>query len=290
MSEQPDNAGMRGPQRSGPVSRGPVVESVSSRGAAYSAPPPEEHATAAGGPARFGRWWIAPVLAVALLGGAYIYNNTGSSPVAAQTTAASVAALTLAAADIDQPATDLAKALIASGAVPLPDIVAPAAATPSAAVAPQVARPETASVQLAPAVKAPTLAPVVHRPKQTAGAPKLTSPAPAPVAETEQAVRQILAQAPLEIRTAIVEGRTSIYSLHVVDDVVEDGDVVEIFVDGTSHGTILLSNAGQDRSFRSQRFYDTAADLPETYQSYIYLFRFHMYPLTIDYELIWSGG
>jgi len=86
----------------------------------------------------------------------------------------------------------------------------------------------------------------VHRAKPAPNAPKPAAPLPAPTAETDQAVRQVLAAAPAETRAALADGSQVIYSLHVLDDVVEDGDVVEIFVNGTSYGQVTLSSAGQD--------------------------------------------
>jgi hypothetical protein len=144
----------------------------------------------------------------------------------------------LSAADIDRPATELARKLIAEESVPLPDETAVAAA-------PVIPHASTGAAAV-PAPIVPTLAPVVHRPKAAAGVSKQVAPALAPVAETEKAVRQVLAKAPAKTRSDIAAGRTVIYSLHVLDDVVEDGDVVDLIVNGTSHGRILLSSAGQD--------------------------------------------
>lgn len=247
MDQQPERQGMEGPKRSGPSSRGPVSEPVSGRGGAYTAPPPAEGAAGPGGRTRSGRWWIAPLLAAALLGGAYIYHvSSGPAPVAEQTMTAALPVLMLAAADIDQPATELARRLIAEESVPLPDETAVVTAPAIPGTSRPAAAPPTTAAAVVPAAIAPTLAPVVHRPKAAAGAPKQVAPALAPAAETEKAVLQVLAKAPAKTRSDIAAGRTVIYSLHVLDDVVEDGDVVDLIVNGVSHGRILLSSAGQD--------------------------------------------
>ncbi len=252
MAKGPDSGGPRGPDRIRPATPSPIgrdVEPVAGRGGAYSAPP---SADPAGGPGKGKRstpWWLLGAVAVVLVGGMLYQGNIGGGtsqpPAVEQTTSATVTTLALGTADIDQPATDLAKALIAQGALPAPPKGPPAATVPAtspadapaAAPAPDVAPPAAAT---------PQPAPVVHRPKPAPDAPKPAAPAPAPAAETEQAVRQMLAQAPEETRAGIADGRQVVYSLHVLDDIAEDGDIVEIFVNGTSYGRVLLSNAGQD--------------------------------------------
>ena len=255
MSKGPDSGGPRGPDRIRPASpspRGPDTEPVSGRGGAYSAPPPAD--SSGGGPGKGKRptpWWLLGAVAVVLVGGMLYQGNVGGAPTpppaVEQTTSAAVTVLALGTADIDQPATDLAKALIAGGTLPAPPKGPPAATPPAGATAPTDAPAAAPTPDVAPpAAATPQPAPVVHRPKPAPDAPKPAAPAPAPVAETEQAVRQMLAQAPEETRAGIADGRQVIYSLHVLDDIAEDGDIVEIFVNGTSYGRVLLSNAGQD--------------------------------------------
>lgn len=251
MAKGPESGGPRGPERMRPSSspRGPETEPIAGRGGAYSAPPP---ADPSGGPARLKRstpWWRIGAVAVVLAGGMLYRNSVSDTPVqppaVEQLAPAATQVLVLGVADIDQPATDLAKALIAGGALPAPPpgptpVVVPAgnpSDAPAAAPAPEAAPPAAA---------VPQPAPVVHRPKPAADAPKPAAPTPAPVIETEQAVRQVLAQAPAETRAGIADGNQVIYSLHVLDDVVEDGDVVEIFINGTSYGRVLLAAGGQD--------------------------------------------
>ncbi len=265
MAHGPDGSGLGGPERprtAGPSARRPDTEPVSGRGGAYSAPPPGD------GPQRpagsgMRRWATAGILAAVLIGGGLYSTGVIGGPTQPaaieQVDPAAVAVLSLGAADVDQPATDLAKQLIASGqlppAPPAGADAAPGAAGTVAAPAPQVAAPAPATptpdaqpaATPAPAQPAaPAPAPVVHRPKPAPNAPKPAAPVPAPQAETDQAVRQLLAQAPEETRAGIAGGTTVIYSLHVLDDVVEDGDVVEIFVNGASYGTVPLANTGQD--------------------------------------------
>jgi len=200
---------------------------------------------------------VAGVVVAALAGGFLYRGGLGGAPSQApaveQVAATATQILLLGTADIDQPATDLAKKLIAEGSLPAPPPApapATATATPSSpAPAPATAAPSSpapAPTTAAPTPAAPRPAAVVHRPKPAPSAPKPAAPLPAPAAETEQAVRQVLADAPAETRASIAGGNTVIYSLHVLDDVVEDGDVVEIFVNGTSYGQVTLSSGGQD--------------------------------------------
>jgi hypothetical protein len=249
---------MRGPERSRPASRGPEPSSAPGRGGAYSAPP---GAPGSAGPSRGPgrRPWLVAGVVVAVLAGGFLYRGglggaPSQAPAVEQTTAAAPQVLLLGTADVDQPATDLAKALIAQGTLPAPPpSVAPASAPASTAAQPSPApatatpsAPTAAPVTAAPTPAAPRPAAVVHRAKPAPSAPKAAAPLPAPAAETQQAVRQLLADAPAETRASIAGGNTVIYSLHILDDVVEDGDVVEIFVNGTSYGQVTLSSGGQD--------------------------------------------
>ena len=254
MAKGPDSGGPRGPDRIRPATpspRGRDAEPVAGRGGAYSAPPPADPSGGPGKGKRSTPWWLLGAVAVVLVGGMLYQGNIGGAPAqpaaVEQTTSAAVTVLALGTADIDQPATDLAKALIAEGALPAPP-KGPAAATVPAGTPPRphADAPAAAPDVAPPAAATPQPAPVVHRPKPAPDAPKQAAPAPAPAAETEQAVRQMLAQAPEETRAGIADGRQVIYSLHVLDDIAEDGDIVEIFVNGTSYGQVLLSNAGQD--------------------------------------------
>jgi hypothetical protein len=262
MAREPDGGGLRGPERprhATPAARGANPESP--RGAAYTPPPPAEGPAGSGNPSRSGRWWIAAALGLALVGGVLYRDQLGiggsSAPAAVQVAPRTIG---LGAADIDLVATELARRLIAAGELPPPPpgatpattAGAPADAAPAngapattiPAVQPQAPTETPATAPPVPATPEP--APVVHRPPPAPDAPAPATPTPAPAAETEQAVRQVLAQAPAEVRQEIAEGRTVIYSLHVLDDVVEDGDVVEVFVNGASQGRVLLSSAGQD--------------------------------------------
>jgi len=193
---------------------------------------------------------VAGVVVAVLVGGLLYRGGLGAAPAPApaveQTTGTATQVLLLGTADIDQPATDLARQLIAAGDLPAPpSSPAPATAQPAPATA-APSSPAPAPVTAAPAPAAPRPAAVVHRPKPAPSAPKAAAPLPAPATETEQAVRQILADAPAETRASIAGGNTVIYSLHVLDDVVEDGDVVEIFVNGVSYGQVALRSGGQD--------------------------------------------
>lgn len=255
MAKGPDSSGPTGPERVRPAGsspRGSETEPVAGRGGAYSAPPP---ANQSGGPTRQKRstpWWLLGAAAVVLAGGMLYRGDLGGGPAqppaVEQTTSATVSVLALGTADIDQPATDLARALIAQGALAAPPpepspAAVPAGTPPTTPDAPTAApRPDVAPH----AAALPQPAPVVHRPKPAPDAPKPAAPPLAPEVETEQAVRQMLAQAPEATRAGIADGRQVIYSLHVLDDIAEDGDIVEIFVNGTSYGQVLLSHAGQD--------------------------------------------
>jgi hypothetical protein len=185
------------------------------------------------------------LLAVVLAGGFMFRDQLGlggaEAPTAVQ---AAPQALGVGAADIDLVATELARRLIAEGELPPPE-AATQAAPHGVAESPQPqAGVEAAAVSAVP--RPPVLAPVVRRPALPPDAPVPATPAPAPAAETEQAVRQVLAQAPAEVRAAIADGRQVIYTLHVLDDVEQDGDVVEVFVNGVSYGRIMLTSLGQD--------------------------------------------
>jgi len=248
MAQGPNSGGLRGPERprtAGPSTRRPDTEPVAGRGGAYSAPPPAAGGGGHAGPPRGRQWLIAGVVVAVLVGGLLYRGGLFTPPVTApaveQTVAPAAQVIALGTADIDQPATDLAKQLIAAGNLP-----APPASTHNAggAPAPSAAQPAPATAGPAPATPKP--APTVHRAKPAPNAPKPAAPLPAPTAETDQAVRQVLAAAPAETRAALADGSQVIYSLHVLDDVVEDGDVVEIFVNGTSYGQVTLSSAGQD--------------------------------------------
>ena len=249
MAQGPDSGGLRGPERprtASPSPRRAETEPVAGRGGSYSAPPPGDGPT---GKRRSVPWWILGAAAVVVVGGMLYQGNTGggAAPPAAIEQTSAVASITLAlgSADVDRPATDLAMALIAQGTLPAPPPAPPSTPAPGSA-APNTATPATPQ---APDIAPPTTpqpAPVVHRARPKAGAPQPSAPPPAPAVETEQAVRQMLAQAPAETRAGIADGNQVIYSLHVLDDVVEDGDIVEIFVNGTSYGQVLLANGGQD--------------------------------------------
>lgn len=249
MAQGPDSGGLRGPERPRtptPSSPRAETEPVAGRGGAYSAPPPAETPGGPGGKPRSMPWWLLGAVAVVLVGGMLYRNSVTDTPVQPpaieQLAPAATQVLVLGAADIDQPATDLAKALIAGGSLPAPPPGPAAAPTDASAPAPTA----TPTATPAPTAATPQPAPVVRRPKPAPSAPKTAAPVPAPAGQTEQAVRQVLAQAPAETRAAIADGNQVIYSLHVLDDVVEDGDIVEIFVNGTSYGRVLLASGGQD--------------------------------------------
>jgi hypothetical protein len=181
-------------------------------------PPPDP-----GGGTSARRWLIAATVAVVVVGGLLYRGGFGSgqalAPAAEQTSPQAAAVLVVGAADVDSPATDLARKLLAQRTPPAPS-----------------------HAPTAPANSAP----VVHRPTPAAGAPKPSAPLSAPAAETDQAVRLVLAYAPADTRAAIADGHQALYTLQVLDDVVQHGDAVEIFVDGTSYGQVVLGSAGQD--------------------------------------------
>jgi hypothetical protein len=173
--------------------------------------------------------------------------------------------LRLTATDANLPATRLAQQLIAAGEIPsAPSVAATGgedaqggdptagvtpgqqdpAATPTAAPSPfSVAQAPAPIVVAQPDVPKP--APVVKRVKR---APPPPTPAPdaQPDALTAHAVETLVENAPEATRQDIVSGRQVIYTLHVLDDLAEDADQVEVLVDGVSYGTITLINAGQD--------------------------------------------
>jgi hypothetical protein len=91
----------------------------------------------------------------------------------------------------------------------------------------------------------PKPAPAVKRAKR---APPPPTPAPdaEPDALTAQAVGTLVERAPEATRQDLANGRQVIYTLHVLDDLAEDADQVEVVVDGISYGIVTLVNSGQD--------------------------------------------
>jgi hypothetical protein len=254
---------MKGPQSGGPAAKGPASEPA--QGAADTTPPPAEGSGGNGGGSSQPKWlWIAGLAAVAIVGGLVYKANSGApaptpaieqpapapaagqpaatpTPAAARPAAPATRTLRLGAADVDHVATDLAKKLIASGSLPAPGATDPAAVAPPASPLQATGGTPGPTAQST----APASDQVVHRPPLKASTPR-TAPAPAPAAETQRVVRQVLVRAPAETRQAIAQGRSVIYTLHVIDKVQEDGDVVEVFVNGNSQGRVLLSNSGED--------------------------------------------
>lgn len=53
-----------------------------------------------------------------------------------------------------------------------------------------------------------------------------------------------LASAPQAVRDAVRDGRMSLFTLHMIDFVDEDGDVVDVSINGMTMGQVILSHAG----------------------------------------------
>jgi hypothetical protein len=181
----------------------------------------------------------------------------------------SARALQLSAADINWPATRMAQELIRSGRVkPAPAPAVAGAAVAGASTAPAGGAtandPAAATATPQPAPPAPVVHPVKRPPPPSAAAP---APAPAttqpaqvaadptpaavidaPPVEVQQAVVALVEQAPEQTRQDIVSGRQVIYTLHVLDNMADDGDRVTVTVGGSSFGpvTVTLTNRGQD--------------------------------------------
>src|SRR5262249_3888196 len=110
-------------------------------------------------------------------------------------------------------------------------------------VIPAVHRAKRARPAVAQAVAAQPTTDASAATPDAAPAPDAT---PAPPAELQAAVADLVANASPETRQDIVEGRTMLYKVHVLDNVFEDGDGVEVFINGQSRGQVNLTNAGSD--------------------------------------------
>jgi hypothetical protein len=211
---------------------------------------------------------LAGVLAALVLGlGVWSMmpeRTTDVTPATSVTQVQTARTLELSSADVDWQATQLAIAMIKSGKIP-PAAAAVAVSpsggasstqhdtgtvsTPAAAPVTQISSPTASQPRAIRPVRR-----VVRTPKPAAAVPAAVQTAPStpdpatdpPPADLQAAVADIVAQATPETRQAIVEGKTMIYKVHVLDNAFEDGDQVEIFVNGQSKGVVSLTNAGKD--------------------------------------------
>lgn len=78
------------------------------------------------------------------------------------------------------------------------------------------------------------------------------APADLDRAKTQAAVSQLkagkippeLERAPQSVRDAVRDGRMSLFTVRLMDFVAEDGDIVDVYVDGQPVGQLQLSNTG----------------------------------------------
>jgi hypothetical protein len=54
----------------------------------------------------------------------------------------------------------------------------------------------------------------------------------------------VLAKAPPELRNQVASEQRSLFTLNIIDTQDEDGDTVEILLDGISYGDVVLSHTG----------------------------------------------
>ena len=154
--------------------------------------------------------------------------------------------LALAKADIDHEATEYAKQLIATGGF-LDANGEKIATTRSDFENGNLSSPDTAPI-----------IPAESQPTAPAGdvsggkAPPAASP-PLPSAKSsglsdarKEAVRKLVERAPKEDLQRIVAGKQVIYKVRLIDSIDEDGDVVDLFVNNISYGTVPLMHVGAE--------------------------------------------
>ena len=185
--------------------------------------------------ARAGRggWWkwlAALLLAAGLSSGAYYIRGGLAGAKSAASAPSSERRLGVTQADIDLEATALARQMLSvEGLDDTADVMerAPAAqfTNPPQSGSSSAAAPETA-------------------PPAASAGPRL-GVSGLPVVERRRLVRAALSHATPAVRKEIADGRQAIYALHLLDNMVEDGDAVILYVNGNSQGRILLTNRGQ---------------------------------------------
>lgn len=180
-------------------------------------------------------------LALAIAGGygALAYLAPGSAgglwPFAAE---AGARVLRVTAQDLDVEATEMARAMLASGEWNAPLTPPPADAASRNEAAGATGR--SVPVPTGPERTTPDVA------RGMAGSDPGASQASTTASERKRRrVRVILQTAPESTRRDLQEGRQALYVLHVIDNVEEDGDAVIIQVNGVPYGEVLLSHAGQ---------------------------------------------
>lgn len=256
------------PRSDSPGRTGAAADSERRGTVSYGAPPPPPPG-ANPPPGGRGRKVIPLVVVAALVIGGLTWlalpTDQGAPSTPPVATVQAQQSLRLSAADANLPATRLAQRLIAAGGLPAapatppvggssaPGDAPPAGPTPGQqdSVAMPTAAPSPFSIAQAPAPDVatppavPKPAPVIKRVKH-APAPPAPAPDAEPDAATAEAVQSLVEKAPEATRQDLASGRQVIYTLHVLDNLAEDADQVEVMVDGVSFGTVTLTNLGQD--------------------------------------------
>ena len=173
---------------------------------------------------------LAALLAAGALAGAAVHFRapSGSTPIVI---AAARQNKLITVTDADISATATARVRRSSGAGPT-TIEAGAASVPATPIAP---------TRRVPAGDAPVAAPVSAAPVENRASSPLPVVPPEIISPAASAPQSVLTAQGLE---AVRSDGYSIFSMRLVDDVVEDGDVVLISIDGVPMSYLSLSHAG----------------------------------------------
>lgn len=211
MSEQPSPEPQKSKAEAAPKAASSSHGADPSRAQAYIPLPGQPK------PGGRGVLLLAALIAAGALGGtAWHFRETPPPPTVVAAAASEEKVLTVTDADISAAATQRVR----EGAAVTMGTGAPAAAPPPAAA------PEPTAVPAAPETRASSPLPVAP--------PELVSPA-------AMAPQSALTPAG---RLAVQSDGYSIFSMRLIDDVAQDGDVVQISIDGVPMSFLSLTHAG----------------------------------------------
>ncbi len=201
-------------RRAGAAPVPPATRPQDSRSAQPYIPIADEPAAARGQR----KWWLPALLLAAGVAAGGLYFGLSSRIGDSAAGGSSTPVLQIGAADIDVDATALARSLLLAGEF---DSV-PAAGERAPVTVPAKEQPATLATAASPA-------PESAAPRLEAG---------------RELVRNVLAHATPAMRAQIASGGQAIYRLQILDNVVEDGDAVVLYVNGASFGRVDLTNQG----------------------------------------------
>lgn len=197
-----------------------------------------------------GRWAAigAGVLAVALAG-TFMTSYLPGDPAppggpAAVADAKAEKVLRVGMNDLDTGATDRARRLLMEEKSPLP-AADPRIDRDSQMVGDGTTAGSAASEAAAPARDALPVAPPAAPSAAPSGSPSPIPPSGMDLVKREP-TRGELAALPAPVKDAIKDGRMGLFTLHILDWCMEDGDVVALSVDGMPIGQVMITHAGAD--------------------------------------------